>query len=161
MTNADEDDEARLPYERDVLKVRVVAHEGMIVIVPFEPEKDIKHQWWPTGGKNGNNLGCVIGDSKKMLGCSREALDLMRRVKKNHDAVGDLGWWRCNDGQYAFSWWGPIFRIVDPAHSEADRDFHVHEDQCTIIPNDVPEEAKKAIAATATAKKKAVSWKQA
>ena len=131
------------------IKVRVVAYKERIVIVPKDPDKDITNKrprlWWPTGGSNRNILGCVLGNSQTMLGISAEAIKLMETVKRNHDAVGDLGWWKCDDGSYAFSWWGPIFRIVDPGTAEGDRDFRVHEGQYIKIVNQVPLEAKKVI----------------
>jgi len=84
------------------LKVSVVAYKNKIVIVPRIPEKDTGKGWYPTGGRTGDNLGCVLCDSKKTLGISQEALDLMHRVKRNHDDIGDLGWWRCDDGNSHF-----------------------------------------------------------
>lgn len=122
------------------LKVSVVAYQGKIVICPQAPEQGVDQDgWWPTGGGKG---GCVLVDSRRLLGVSEEALLLMQSVVRNHDAVGDLGWWECDDGKYAFSWWGPIFRIVDPKKDEASREFRVWRDECTIIPNQVPEAAK-------------------
>lgn len=124
------------------LKVRVVAHKGKIVIVPRDPAEGIENRWWPTGG---SRLGCVLGDTKSNLGVSQEALDLMRQVENGRDAIGDLDWWWCNDETYAFAWWGPIFRIVDPAASQGARNFKIHPEQCTIIPNEVPEKARQVI----------------
>lgn len=134
------------------MKVRVVAYKDRIVIVPNEPEKDIskdkKNLWWPTGGPKGYILGCVIGNTKEQLGVSKEALSLMERIENNHDAVGDIDWWKVDDGTYAFSWWGPIHRIINPDTAEAARGFRLNPSvvaACTIIPNDVPEEAKKVL----------------
>lgn len=130
------------------IKVRVVAYKNRIVISPKNPEQDIakgKKLWWPTGGPKGWTLGCVLGDSKTQLGVSEEAIKLMEKVRRNHDAVGDLGWWKCHDGTFAFSWWGPIYRIVDPGRAEGDRDFRVHEGQYIRIVNQVPMAAKKVI----------------
>jgi len=121
------------------LKVRVIAYQGKIVLMPIDPEKGVNEDWWPTSDTRG---GCVIGDSKKQLGVSEEALELMEQVKRNHDDVGDLGWWKCTDGKYAFSWWGAIYRVINVDGSEASRDFRVHRSQCTIISNDVPQEVK-------------------
>jgi hypothetical protein len=147
------------------IKVRVVAYKGRIVIVPKDPAKDITNKgprmWWPTGGPNGNILGCVLGNSQTMLGLSKEAIELMERVRRNHDAVGDLGWWKCNDGTYAFSWWGSIHRIVNPDTSEGDRDFRIHEGQYIKIVNQVPAAAKKVIDSfNLETEKEACSWNE-
>jgi|GEM_PF-2010552 len=119
------------------LKVRVLAHEGNLVMVPLAPEEGIDDDWWPTGG---DKMGCVVGDTRRRLGVSKEAIGLMRGIKRNRDAIGDIGWWRCHDGTYAFSWWGPIFRIIHPNDAEGSRDFATHPDQYVEIPNDVPPE---------------------
>jgi len=124
--------------ERD-LKVRVVAYEGQIVICPIDYDQGINDAWWPTGG---GKMGCVVGDSKQMLGVSKEAIELMHSVTLNRDAIGDLGWWRCDDGTYAFSWFGAIFRMVDPNSSEAARDFRVHDGQYIEIENTLPDDVK-------------------
>jgi hypothetical protein len=120
------------------MKVRVVAYNNRIVLVPENPEQGINQEWWPTGG---TRIGCVVGNTKANLGVSEEALVLMRKMRVCRDAIGDLNWWWCTDGTYAFSWIGPIHRIVDPDTSEAARGFEIFRDQCTIIPNDVPPEA--------------------
>lgn len=144
------------------MKVKVVAYKRRIVVVPDEPEKNIskdKNLWWPTGGPKGYVLGCVVGDTKNQLGISQEALDLMEGIQRNHDDIGDISWWECHDGTHAFSWWGSIYRIIDPLTAEADRDFHLKPSivcACTIIPNDVPEEAKKVL----DTEEDPVSWKE-
>lgn len=141
--------------ESQPYKVRVYAYEDKIVFVPNKPEEDISvDRWWPTSPETG---GCVLMDSKKDLATSLEALFLMQTVKKNRDAIGDLNWWKCDNGQYAFSWWGPLFRVVDPDTSEAARDFRVHEDQCAIIENALPPEVLAGLKAMAPS---AIHWKE-
>jgi len=120
------------------LKVRVVAYKGKLIIIPDKPNEDVENGWYPTGG---DRLGCVLEDSTR-LGVSFAALEIMRLIRLNRDAVGDIDWWRCDDGKYAFSWWGPVFRIIDPERDEAARGFRPYEKECSIIPNEVPEEAK-------------------
>jgi len=121
--------------------VKVLSHKGKLYFIPTDHQPT--SNFHPTGG---NNMGCVTSDSKKFLQVSQEALDLMRKIKKNHDAIGDISWWRCADGTYAFSWFGAIFRIVDPDDAECDRDFAIPPAEFyTLIPNDVPKEVKKGI----------------
>lgn len=121
--------------DKNNFHVKVLAHKGKIVTFPSNHEKS--KVFFPTGG---TNLGCVVLDSKKHLHASKEALDLMNKIKTNNDCIGDLGWWKCNDDKYAFSWFGAIYRIIDPKNCEAARDFKVFQNECTIIPNDVPKE---------------------
>ena len=125
-----------------VLKVSVVAYKGKLVVCPDKPEEGVDQNWWPTApGK----LGCVVGDTKNLLGCSKEALDLMRKVENGHDAIGDIDWWAVDDGTYAFAWFGAIYRIIDVATAIGARGFRPYPDQCTIIPNNVPKAAKEAV----------------
>lgn len=144
------------------IKARVVAYKERLVMVPKNPEQDITDKgerlWVPTGGKNGNNLGCVLGNSKTMLGISAPALKLMELVKRNRDCVGDLGWWKCDAGNYAFSWWGPLYRIVNPYTCEGDRDWAIHHDQYIKIVNQVPAKAKAVIDAFVDGEKEPAHW---
>ncbi len=138
------------------MKVQVFAHSQKLIIVPSDPEQGINDRWWPTGGKNGNHLGCVLGDSKARLGVSREALEIMQSIKCGRDAVGDIDWWACDDGTYAFSWWGPIHRIIDPSNAIAARGFGPYPDQCVIIENNVPANVLKDVLECEFA----VSWRE-
>jgi hypothetical protein len=136
------------------VKVKVVAYNGHIVLIPIEPEKDIGNGWYPTGG---TRIGCVLLDTKHSLGVSDEAFELMRQIPAGPDAIGDLSWWACDDGTYAFSWFGAIHRVIDLSGTERARDFFVSDklkQHCTMIPNDVPEAAKRIIDADPNA----TSW---
>ena len=129
----------------------------MLVIIPHEPEKDQEDGWYPSNLDRG---GCVIADTEKNLGISVEAFDLMQTIKRNNDSVGDISWWACDDGTHAFSWWGAIYRVIDPNDSEAPRDFYVNNimwSVCTKIPNDVPPEAMQVIDAGVP---ETASWKE-
>lgn len=121
------------------LKVSVFAHNGMIVMAPNEPEKDIENEWFPT---NANRMGCVLCDTKNKLGVSQEALELMKTIQVGRDAIGDIDWWLCGDGKYAFSWFGSIYRVIDPKNAQSARGFKVYQNECTVIPNDLPDEVK-------------------
>lgn len=126
------------------MKVKVVAYKERLVIVPNNPTEDIGKPvgWYPTGD---GRMGCVLTDTKARLGVSEEAFELMKKIPRNRDAIGDIGWWECDDKTWAFSWFGSIHRIINPIKSEGDRNFRVNDTLkqfCTIIPNDVPEEAK-------------------
>jgi hypothetical protein len=144
------------------MKVQVVAYKGSIVFVPSNPTEGIgkTEGWYPTGD---GRLGCVVTDTKKQLGVSEEAFALMKDIKRNHDAVGDISWWECDDGTYAFAWWGSIHRVLNPDSAEGDRDFRVTpslRSACTIIPNEVPEAAKAAIDLAETESGTIFSWQE-
>lgn len=125
-----------------MLKVRVVTHKAKIVIVPHEPTKDIDKEWHPT---TDGRLGCVLGNTKSNLGVSQEALDLLNQVEIGRDDIGDLDWWWCANETYAFSWFGPIFRIINPATAVTARGFKIYREQCVIIANEVPEKARQVV----------------
>lgn len=122
----------------DELKVKVVAHKGHIVIIPHNPAEGIGEDggWHPTGG---TKMGCVLVDTGKQLGVSQEALDLMPVVCRGRDDIGDIDWWACDAGYWAFSWWGPIYRVINPRTAIAARGFRTPAaDHYTLIANEVP-----------------------
>jgi hypothetical protein len=137
-------------------KVTVLAHEGHIILIPHAPLLNVDRNWSPVN--NAGRLGSVLGDSRRQLACSKEALDLMRSIRRNADAIGDLGWWLCADGTYAFSWFGALYRVIDPKNAEGDRDFHVHEQECTVVPNEIPEDILEQVR-VAVAEKRAL-WRE-
>jgi hypothetical protein len=124
------------------LKVRVVAYEGLIIIEPIEPEKNVGKDfgWIPMGQ---TRIGSVLCDTKKYLGISKEAFELMKKIQVGRDCIGDLDWFACNDGTTAFSWYGPIYRVINPETAIAARGFVTDKllETCTLISNDVPAEA--------------------
>jgi hypothetical protein len=141
-----EDDSLRA-QDLSGLKVEVVAYKGLLVIIPKDPEKNVGKNfgWYPLGQ---TRIGSVLVDTKKLLGVSRQAFELMKKIEVGRDCIGDIDWWRCDDGTYAFAWFGPIYRVIDPESAIAARGFFVTEallEMCTIIPNDVPAEATESI----------------
>lgn len=124
--------------------VSVYAYKGKLIFAPSSTKRT--RDFVPTEYTDKrSNLGCVVVDSKKHLRISNEALKLLRKIKRNHDDSGDVDWWMCDDGTAAFSWFGAIFRVMDPTTAEASRDFAVRKNQCTVIPNILPEEIQKGL----------------
>lgn len=118
---------------------KVTAYLRTIVIEGVD--LDFRHKrWFPAGG---GKIGCVVGDTAQFLGVSEEAIHLLESIKRNHDAIGDVTWWRANDGLDYFAWVGGKTRLVDPDDAEAARDFRIRD--YNLIPNDTPEEAKRVI----------------
>lgn len=126
--------------------VEVFAYKNFVIFAPSTPEEG--KQWWPT--TDDGRMGCVVGDSKKALRISQEALDLLNRIPAGRDCIGDIDWFKCDNNQYAFSWFGGIYRVIDTRDMGVcgARDYRIHPEQCTVIPNNPTKEmiagAKKA-----------------
>ncbi len=140
------------------LKVRVVAHGEHLVIVPHEPEHGIGADWMPAGAfgpqREHAHVGSILFDSKAMLGVSEEALALLSTLAGDPKPrpgygsdLGELSWNRTTDGRYAFGWRGPVYALMRASECDLDVEFRVHRETCTIIPNDVPDQALAAIKA--------------
>lgn len=123
------------------MKVKVVAYKKRLVIIPDEPEK-AEVYWVPVGH---GHVGSVVLDTSANLGVSEEALELLKQVECSNDDVGDVDWWFCIDGSYAFSWLGPLYGVIDPTKAEGSSQYNAHSKQHITIPNDVPEDAQRAI----------------
>lgn len=124
------------------LKVKITAHEDWVIIEPlqFDEEKDILY---PVG--NGR-IGTVLIGTEKYLGMSEEAVKNLKRVKKSHDAIGDVQTWKSDKGD-CFGWIGGMHAFYNVTTAETDRDGIIDIGHVT-IPNDVPEAAMKAINTT-------------
>jgi hypothetical protein len=91
---------------------------------------------------NPGNIGQVIMNTGKNLGVSAEALELLKQVKRGHDDIGDIDWFRTGDTA-AFGWLGGIYRIADPKQVEGSRTYGIFD--YVAIPNHVPQGAMQAI----------------
>ena len=91
---------------------------------------------------NPSCIGQVIMDTKNNLGISPEAFELLKGMRKGHDGLGDIDWFRSGD-VHTFGWLGGPYAIKDPATLETSRDWVIGD--YVEIPNDVPEGAKNAI----------------
>lgn len=127
------------------MKVTLLAHRGHVVVLPAAA--DLDSGWVPTGNRAApgssrvsNYCGSVLLDTRSDLSASEEALRLLADIRNGRDAIGDWDWWACADGKYACSWFGPIFRLIDPRTAVGARGTAVHRDQVTVVPNDVPPE---------------------
>lgn len=123
----------------DRFLAKVTAYKGNIVIESVALNY-VHPKWVPA---EGGRIGCIVGDAENHLGVSEEALALLQKVKKGRVAIGDLMWFTANDGLSYFGWLGGSCFLVNAAAAEADRDYAVG--KYVVIPNDVPEGARKAI----------------
>lgn len=120
----------------DNLKVKVTAYKDNLIIQTVDKTAD--KNFVPVGpGK----LGSVLMDTKKFLGMSKEAVELSKTMPRGTDAIGDMSTWMATDGRACFSWFGPLYRVLDVKDCVSDRDGIIDIPHVT-IENDVPEEAK-------------------
>ncbi len=121
------------PILGDDLKVRVVAYNNKLIFIPNKPYENIGDGWYPVNDKG--NIGSVISNTPKNLGISEEALELMQKVKRGSDGIGDIDWFKTNKHEYVFSWIGGLYRILDPSDSVTARGFSIYRNECQIIEN--------------------------
>ena len=80
----------------------------------------------------------MIGDTKRNLGMSQEAFELLHAMRPSHDDIGDVDLWKCADGTTAFAWFGGFKHIIKMSNASASRNFNP--DACVRdfiqIPND-------------------------
>jgi len=124
------------------IHARITAYKD-IIVCELVAEASIPNEVVTTIDTPGN-IGQVIMNTKEHLGVSKEALELLKTVKKGHDSLGDVDWFSTMNGAaHAFGWIGGPYAIKDPKTCEASRQYVIGE--FVEIPNDVPEGAKQAI----------------
>lgn len=123
--------------------VDILAHKHQLVLAPSQIEET--PHFVPTGK---NRIGCVLLDSKTHLRISAPALKLLSTLPVNRDAIGDVSWWKCDDGKTAFSWIGALYRVIDTRTAEAARGFQIFDGAYTLIPNRIPKSVLEGIAKT-------------
>lgn len=122
----------------DDVKVHITKYENYLIIKTIKPEKD--ENFIPAGG---NKIGCVLIDTKKHLGMSDEAFNLMKEIKKSGDDIGDFDTWETDKGQ-CVGWLGGTHRLVDVSKCESSNKGIIDIEYIS-IPNNVPPEALEAI----------------
>lgn len=122
------------------MHAKITAHRGILVfdLLATESSDEVA-----TSLDRPGNMGQVIMNTAKNLGVSAEALQLLRSLKRGHDSLGDIDWFKTRDGQHAFSWLGAPHALKDPKTAETSRQYHIG--GYVAIANEVPEGAKAAI----------------
>jgi len=123
--------------------IRVLSYKGILVI-------DTPEEYWsgtkffiPNGG---SKIGCLVRDTKNHLGISKEAVTLLQKIRRSGDDIGDVMWFRADDGECIFGWLGPAIRLVNPDKAEGDSTYEVRDGQYVEVPNDnIPEGAETVI----------------
>src|SRR6478735_877832 len=110
------------------LKVKVTAYKDNIIIETINPD-EYDNDFTPN--KTGN-IGCSLTNPKR-LGISKEALYLLKQIKRCGDAIGDFMW-----DTNTFSWIGSTLSIKN-LKSVDDRIFKI-QDLFIEIENDVSQE---------------------
>lgn len=120
-------------------QARITAHKGILVVelVPDPANGD------GTSTDKLRNLATVIHDTGRHLGVSKEALALLKMVKRGLDRIGDFAWFSSDDGKDHFAWLGGPKRLVNPTSVAAARDYAILAHR--VIPNQVPDGARMAI----------------
>ena len=98
-------------------KVKVFAYKGFVGISADENSEGIIAH--PGNG----NLG-VVCDSKGVE-ISEEALELLNRVDRGHDSLGEVDVFKANDGVIVFSWLGGYKKAFRPEEIEGSRDTNM------------------------------------
>ena len=123
------------------MHAKITAYKGIIVcelIATASVDGQVT-----TSLDNPGCLGQVIHDTATNLGVSAEALELLRGLPRGHDDLGDIDWFRTNDGKASFGWLGGPYAIKDPKACETSSSYEVLAH--VVIPNEVPQGAKDAI----------------
>lgn len=123
------------------IRAKITAHNGVLIIECTEKNSTPGETHLSIDQKG--VIGQVIMKTRETLGVSDEALALLKTVKRGADSLGDVDWWKTNDGHTAFSWLGPMCRLMDPSDAEASRQYIIGE--YVSIPNEPPQEAVDAI----------------
>ena len=125
------------------LKAKVTAYSGVLVIECLET---VSSEDCTLSTDNPTCIGQVIHNTKKNLGISKEAVEVLRKFNRCRDDIGDIDFFESDDKQWNFAWIGGLKKIADPKDAVGSRTYSVPgPDQYVSIPNDVPQEAKDCI----------------
>lgn len=117
------------------MKVKVTSYDQYLIIETVDGKKD--KNFTPAGE---NRIGCVLTETNKYLGMSKEAFKLLKTIKKSGDDIGEVSAWKTTDGKDCFAWLGGFKKIVDIANSSGDASGIANIKYKT-IKNDVPKRA--------------------
>lgn len=114
--------------------IKITEYKNHIIIDASAMKPD-SPGWTPAG--NGK-IGCVTNlDNIKI---SKEAYNLFLSIPKSRDSIGDVMWWKTDNGSYYVGWIGGILNIVDVNTATGDRDY-VPGGITEFIDNDPPQGA--------------------
>lgn len=95
---------------------------------------------------NGSNIFGYVIKGIDHVAISKEAHNLLKKIKRGRDCIGDIDIFEIDDGGYAFATIGGMYRIIDVEHAEGSRSFVIPGiNEFQIIENNAPEGARHAI----------------
>ncbi len=132
--------------KRNEIKAKVVAYKGYLVIECMADKSE--EDTCTLSVDHPSHVGQVIHNTKNHLGVSKQAVELLERVKRSGDDLGEIDFWKSDNDTWHFSWLGGIKRIVNPTDEECtgSNSYQVpNSSEYVSIENEVPKEAKEVI----------------
>lgn len=123
------------------MHAEITAYKGRIIF-NLITRKSVKNEVITKLDKP-ETVGHVIINTKKNLGISQEALNLLKKINKGDDFIGHLDWSKKYNGLDSFIWNGQASDIKKPCDVEAAKTYKIS--SYVLIDNNVPQEAAKAI----------------
>jgi hypothetical protein len=84
---------------------------------------------------NDGCLGQTVFDSARNLGVSREAAELLKKVRAGKDPIGDIFWKAQESGRHTFAWRGGPLVAMSPDVCKGSDSFRVR--AYALVSNDV------------------------
>lgn len=126
------------------LAAKITAHKTFLAI-ELIAEKSIKGKL-TLSFDNPGCIGQIIHGLKDQLGVSKEALELLAKIGKSHDDLGEVDCFKSGDGNLNFGWMGggkKLVNVEDGNDLGSSTYTVLTAKDVTVIPNDFPAEAKK------------------
>lgn len=102
--------------ERTKMRTKIFSHRGYIGI-----ESNVSAEGLLNNPKEKGQLGLVI--NAKYIDISVTALEILKKIRKGHDGLGEIDVYKANDGTIVFSMLGGPLKIVNPRTCETSRDY--------------------------------------
>lgn len=120
------------------MRTKVFAYNGFIGIQSIHTAEGLLNDPTQIG-----QLGFVV--DAKFVDISPDALELLKKVSKSHDDIGDVDVFGASDDMVIFAWLGSNLRIIDPENCEGSRDYDASLLTACTEPIEVPEDFKKVV----------------
>ena len=128
------------------LAAKITAYQNFLAI-ELIAEKSIKKKLTLSCDNEGC-IGQVIHGLKNQLGASKEALELLAKVGKSRDCIGEIDCFKSDDGNLNFGWIGGNKKLVcvEKGNDLGSSTYVAPTaNDVTVIPNDFPAGAKQMI----------------
>jgi hypothetical protein len=98
------------------MRTQVFTHKGYIGIM-----SDVKAEGLLNNPSQPGQLGFVVDANS--VDIQPEALELLNKIKKGHDSLGDIDVFSAGD-KVVFSWLGGPLSLIDPKSATGSRDYN-------------------------------------